>query len=196
MFTGIVEQVGKVEKIEGNRFTISHPFEELFEIGESVALSGMCTTVIEATEKSFTVEIMKESRDRTTFGKVLVGEMVNLERAAKIGDRNSGHFVTGHIDEVGEILSRERVGDYWKFRIGFSVKNAALVVEKGSVAIDGVSLTISELGKNWFEVAIISHTFDVTTFGQKDAENKVNLEFDVIGKYIQKNYELRMSNDE
>ena len=190
MFTGIVEQIGKVKKINGNRFTISHDFDEKLKAGESVAMSGMCSTILEFTDQNFTVEIMQESQDRTTFAKTSVGEMVNLERAAKIGDRNSGHFMTGHIDEVGEILSRERVGDYWKFRIRFSAKNAALVVEKGSVSIDGVSLTISELGKNWFEVAIISHTFDTTTFHQKKGGDKVNLEFDILGKYILRANEL------
>ena len=190
MFTGIVEARGTIESIEGNIFTIQHPFEEPFAKGESVALSGMCSTVLTANKKEFTVEIMLESRSRTTFGTAQVGDGVNLERSLQIGARNSGHFVTGHVDEVGMIQSIVRDGDAWRFRINFSKKNAALVVEKGSIAIDGCSMTVATCGDDWLEVCVISHTFSETLFGIKKEKDPVNLEFDILGKYILRRQEL------
>ena len=190
MFFGIVEGTGKIKKIEGNIFTISHPFRKKFNVGDSIACLGMCATVLESDEQKFAVEIMAESRKRTVFGNAKVDEEVNLERPAKMEARNSGHFVTGHIDEVGEILERKKVDDYEYFKIKFSDKNAPLVVEKGSVAIDGISLTVVNCGKNWLSVAIISHTLKVTNFGKKEASDQVNLEFDILGKYILRAQEL------
>jgi riboflavin synthase len=191
MFTGIVEATGTIKSIEGNKFTITHPFGEQFGVGESIALSGMCSTVLEATEQYFVVEIMLESRRRTTFGTCSVGEKVNLERSAQIGARNSGHFVTGHIDEVGKISSISRDGDAWRFRISFSPKNAELVVEKGSIGIDGCSMTVAACGRDWLEVCVISHTFAETLFGVKKEGDGVNLEFDILGKYILRKEELQ-----
>lgn len=191
MFTGIVEATGTVKNIEGNKFTISHPFGEQFSVGESIALSGMCSTVLTASSNEFTVEIMLESRRRTTFGDCSTRDVINLERSAQIGARNSGHFVTGHVDEVGKILSIARDGDAWKFRIGFSDKNADLVVEKGSIGIDGCSMTVAYCGKNWLEVCVISHTFAETLFGIKKEGDRVNLEFDILGKYILRREELQ-----
>lgn len=184
MFTGIIEQTGKIQKIDGNRFTVSHGFAEKIEVGESIALSGTCVTVLSANEEAFTVEIMAESRDRTTFANAHVGDTLNLERSAIIGARNSGHFVTGHIDEAGKILKISKVGDYRLLRISFSPANARFVVEKGSVAIDGISLTVSKGGEDWLEVALISHTWSVTNLSQKKVGDIVNLEFDILGKYI------------
>lgn len=191
MFTGIVEATGLVKSIDGNKFTITHPFGEQFSVGESIALSGMCSTVLMANKKEFTVEIMLESRRRTTFGSALTGDKVNLERSAQIGARNSGHFVTGHIDEVGKIESLSRDGDAWRFRISFSPENAELVVEKGSIGIDGCSMTVAACGRDWLEVCVISHTFSETLFGVKKTGDEVNLEFDILGKYILRREELR-----
>ncbi len=193
MFTGIVEDVGTIKSIEGNKFTITHRFGEKFSVGESIALSGMCSTVLTANEEEFTVEIMLESRRRTTFGTALVGEKVNLERSAQIGERNSGHFVTGHIDEVGKISSITRDGDAWKFRISFSKQNAELVVGKGSIGIDGCSMTVAACGDDWLEVCVISHTFRETLFGVKKERDGVNLEFDILGKYILRKKEVEGS---
>ncbi len=190
MFTGIVEAVGAIKNIEGNKFTISHSFGEQFSVGESIALSGMCSTVLTASEAKFIVEIMLESRRRTTFGSALVGDKINLERSAQIGARNSGHFVTGHIDEVGKISSLSRDGDAWRFRISFSKENAELVVEKGSIGIDGCSMTVASCGGDWLEVCVISHTFAETLFGVKKEGDGVNLEFDILGKYILRREEL------
>ena len=183
MFTGIIETTGKIETIAGNLFTISHPFSETLEIGESIALSGMCATVIKSDEDTFTVEIMEESRNKTIFGEIKEGEPINLERSAQIGARNSGHFVLGHIDQVGEIIERKNVEDYVIFRIAVKQENQKYLVHKGSVAVDGISLTVSGLGENFLEVSIISHTLENTTLGNKQTGDKVNLEFDVLGKY-------------
>ena len=184
MFTGIIESIGKVERIEGNIFTISHDFEEAFSLSESVSLSGMCSTVIDVNEKEFSVEIMEESRKKTIFGTIKAGEKINLERSAIIGARNSGHFVLGHIDECGKIIERKRDKDFELFRIQISSENRKYIVAKGSIAIDGISLTISDLGKDWLEVSIISHTLKETTLGNKKVGDLVNLEFDILGKYV------------
>lgn len=191
MFTGIITDCGTIKKIENNLFTIKHSFPDSLEIGESVAISGTCCTVIDFNDSTFQVEIMEESRRVTIFGKSKIGDLVNLERSAKIGDRNSGHFVLGHVDEVGTILSRKKVNDYELFRISISDKNANLCVYKGSISIDGISLTISNLDKNWIEVSIISHTLKNTNLKPKKENDEVNLEFDILGKYILRNEELK-----
>ncbi len=191
MFTGIIESVGEVKKIEGNIFTISHGFGEKFAVGDSIALSGMCTTVLDATEDVFSVEVMEESRRRTIFGDIKEGGKINLERSAVMGGRNSGHFVLGHVDQVGRILERKTVGDYELFRVSISDEFSELIVFKGSITVDGVSLTISDLGRDWFEVSIISHTLEVTTLGEKQVGDGVDLEFDILGKYILRREEVR-----
>ncbi len=197
MFTGIVETTGEIKKIKGNLFTVLYyNITDPLGLGESIALSGMCATVVEMDKDWFKVEIMEESRNRTTFGEAKEGDSVNLERSARTGERNSGHFVTGHIDEKGKILDLKRQGDYWLFRISLSKENAKLVVEKGSIAVNGISLTVSNifnpgsgnfepgLNENWFETCIISHTWEVTNLSDKKIGDLVNLEFDILGKYI------------
>ncbi len=196
MFTGIIEQVGIIQKIDGNKFTIEHSFDERLKIGESVAVNGTCMTVLECDSTMFKIEMMEESRNRTVFSESREGDEVNLERSARIGERNSGHNVTGHIDQVGEILERKEVADFWLFRIGMKEENQKLVVEKGSIAVEGISLTISNLSsknpepglkKSWFEVSILPYTMKKTTLHAKKMGDKVNIEFDILGKYILKN---------
>ncbi|MCF7917987.1 riboflavin synthase [Candidatus Gracilibacteria bacterium] len=204
MFTGIVEQIGKIQKIEKNRFTLSHGYTEPFEIGESIALSGACMTILktslikETGLRIIEIEMMEESRNRTTFKQAQEGDLVNLERSARIGDRNSGHQVTGHIDEVGKILKIEKKSDFWVFRISVSQENEKLVVHKGSIAVDGISLTVSHVSEPnpssevkepgfeipWFEVSILPYTWGETNLHAKKEGDGVNLEFDIIGKYL------------
>ena len=189
MFTGIIQDCGTIESIKGNLFTISHDLQEPFTVGESVALSGMCATVVQIESQKFTVEIMEESRNRTIFGLAKIGELINLERSAIMGARNSGHFVLGHVDEVGTVIKREKQGDYELFRISITPENASYIVFKGSISVDGISLTISQLSspqtkEPWLEVSIISHTLAITNLKNKAPEHKVNLEFDILGKYI------------
>ncbi len=224
MFTGIIESVGRIAQIEGNIFMIAHDFVEPFELGESVALSGMCATVIDVPTpptppypnlrqgfgrqageevQSFSVEIMEESRNKTIFGSIAEGDLINLERSAIIGARNSGHFVSGHVDECAEIVKREKIEDFECFRIKISPENRKFIVSKGSIAIDGISLTVSNVSKkssnskgsnstsefeldkaDWCEVSIISHTLSHTTLGQKEVGDSVNIEYDILGKYV------------
>lgn len=188
MFTGIIEQVGKIKSIEGNRFVIGHSYEESFELGESVALNGMCATVVSSTATTVDVDIIQESRKLTTFGDSQAGDLINLERAAKIGQRNSGHNVTGHIDEVGKILKRDWVEDFWLVRVGVNSSHRAWLVHKGSVALEGISLTVSGVSElnsdeSWFEVSIIPHTWENTTLKSRSVNDGVNVEFDILGKY-------------
>ena len=175
MFTGIIEQVGKIKAIAGNKFTIEHSFDELLKIGESVAINGACMTVLAHDSTTFVIEIMEESRNRTVFGEAKAGDEVNLERAARIGDRNSGHNVTGHIDQMGEILELTKASDYWIFRIGIKPENNKLIVEKGSVAVEGISLTVSAEGENWFEVSILPYTMEETNLHAKKVGDKVEI---------------------
>jgi riboflavin synthase len=189
MFTGIIEQVGTIQKIDGNKFTIGHSFDEDFCIGESVAVNGACMTVLEQSQSTFTVEIMEESRNRTVFGEAREDDEVNLERSARIGERNSGHNVTGHIDQMGKIVERKEVADFWLFRIGMKKENQKLVVEKGSIAVDGISLTLSGvstpgLNSDWFEVSILPYTLEQTNLKTKNVGDNVNIEFDILGKYV------------
>ena len=184
MFTGIIEALGRIKKINGNQFTIVHPFDTSFRIGDSVALSGMCTTVIKSNNHTFSVEVMEESRNKTIFGQAKEGMLINLERSALIGDRNSGHFVLGHIDQMGIITERKKVEDFVLFRVSVKQENQKYLVYKGSIAVDGISLTVAGLEEKAFEVALISHTLKQTTLGKKQVGDTVNLEFDVLGKYV------------
>lgn len=188
MFTGIIEATGTLVSKKGNRFTFSHPFKEVFPEGESIAISGMCATVLESTEDLFTVEIIEESRRLTIFEFLEEGSVVNLERSAVIGQRNSGHNVQGHIDERSIIVGLEKQGDYQCVRVEIEAKNRKLLVHKGSVAVDGISLTVSKVSDitkqaSWFEVSIISHTWENTTLQDRKVGDRVNVEYDVLGKY-------------
>ncbi len=198
MFTGIIEHVGKIKKIDGNKFTIEHAFDEPFAIGESVAVNGACMTILESDASKFTIEMMEESRNRTVFSESKEEDEVNLERSARIGDRNSGHNVTGHIDQMGEILERKEASDYWIFRIGIKKENEKLIVEKGSVSVEGISLTVSAVSPSpsiplpqgegsFFEVSILPYTMKETNLHAKNVGDHVNIEFDILGKYLLKN---------
>ena len=185
MFTGIVEATGTIHSIKDNLFCIEHPFGKPFTKGESLALSGMCATVLESNTRTFTVEIMSESRTRTTFGTAKIGESVNLERSAIIGTRNSGHNVSGHIDECGKIITCEQKDDFHLLRVKINPKHARWIVEKGSIALDGISLTIMGCGKDFLEVGIISHTWDNTNLHMKKVGDSVNIEYDIFAKYVE-----------
>jgi len=184
MFTGIIEQIGTVEDIKGSTFTIQHNFTEPFVRGESVALNGACMTITSFTANTFTVDIIEESRNRTSFDAVEIGDLINLERSAVIGQRNSGHNVAGHVDETGMILSITEASDFWLIRISINSQNRKYIIEKGSIALEGISLTISALGEDWLEVSIIPHTWGHTNLKHKNEGDKVNIEYDQAGKYI------------
>ena len=191
MFTGIIEEVGSVKEIKGKqdakRFKISaKKILDDLKIGDSVNISGACQTVIEIGKNFFMVEAMQETLDRTNFGQLKVDESVNLERSLKLSDRLGGHLVSGHIDCAGEILDVIPHKDSHIFKISFPKKYSSLVVEKGSMAVEGISLTVIEAGENYFTVGIIPYTWENTNLKNKKVNDPVNLEFDLIGKYVQK----------
>ncbi len=191
MFTGIVTAIGRIEHIEPgavHRFWVSSPYPaESFEIGCSVAHGGACLTVVEVRSHGegaqHLVEISPETLERTSLGSWVEGAPVNLERALKVGDELGGHIVQGHVDGVGEIVDRIDAEGWITFRVKAPADLSPFVAEKGSVAVDGVSLTINAVEGDVFDLMIIPHTADVTTLGQLKPGAPVNLEVDVMARY-------------
>ncbi len=191
MFTGIVETVGRVvERVsQGSltRFGIEAPeITDGVGVGDSVAVNGACLTVVTVDAQRLAFEAVKETLDRTSLGVLDVGAPVNLERAMRADGRLDGHIVQGHVDGVGIVRAIEREGDDVRFRVGCGAEVAQYLVPKGSVAIDGVSLTVVRAMDDGFDVALIPHTLDVTTLGSRQPGDAVNLEADVLGKYVKK----------
>lgn len=189
MFTGLIEEIGKVKKIStGNmsyQFTIeASKILDDIKLGDSIATNGACLTVVELTNSSFTVDIMAETVKKTNFSSLKVSEEVNLERAMRLSDRIGGHLVSGHIDGVGKIkkIKKEDIAYVISIETTKELLNQMLV--KGSVAIDGISLTIIAVENNEFSVSIIPHTANETTFLKKKTGDIVNIETDMIGKYV------------
>jgi riboflavin synthase len=191
MFTGLVEALGRVERVEpdadgGRRLTIHAPFAVELAIGESVSVSGACLTVVARDSKTFQVQAGPETLRKTTFGSLASGDPVNLERSLEFGDRLGGHLVQGHVDGVGRLVERIRHGDWETMWFESAPDLVAPMVPKGSVAIDGVSLTLVDVTRDRFSVALIPHTLAATTLGVKPVGAGVNLETDLIGKYVAK----------
>ncbi len=191
MFTGIIEGLGEIKQIspfgKGIRIAVKPNFLlKNPELGESISVNGVCLTATTIDEHSFTADVSPETLSRTTLGTLRVGEKVNLERALCLGARLGGHLVSGHIDCVGLIKEKRDLGDFFLFRVEIPKKFSKYVIEKGSIAIDGISLTVNQCNLDEFSVAVIPHTASITTMGFRSAGDKVNIEFDVIGKYIEK----------
>ncbi|MFC7616024.1 riboflavin synthase [Actinokineospora soli] len=190
MFTGIVEERGEVVAVadlaDAARLTIKGPLVTSdARIGDSIAVNGVCLTVVELDGGAFTADVMRETLVRTSLAKVAAGDPVNLERAA-VGARFGGHIVQGHVDGTGEVVAREP-SEHWELvRVGMPARLARYVVEKGSITVDGVSLTVVEVGADWFTVSLIPETLRVTTLGVRGVGDKVNLEVDVIAKYVER----------
>lgn len=190
MFTGIVTHVSTLRQKSGTEngitLTIKTPKEwKDLELGESIATNGACLTVSEIRDEEYDVFLMPETISKTMFGKQ-IPEKVNLERSLSAQDRFGGHFVQGHVDEVGTVIKIDKSEGY-KLYVSFSNKFAGLVVPKGSITINGVSLTIVDAGEDELSVALIPHTMGNTTLGELNTGDAVNLEFDMIGKYIVRN---------
>lgn len=200
MFTGLVEKTGSLKKIErrsgGWRLAIeSDPLEGgPFVIGESIAVQGVCLTVTESRQCEFTADLLDETMRRTALGKLKVGARVNLERALCFGDRLGGHIVTGHVDETGAVAHISKVGRDYDLSIACSKDFARQCVMKGSVAIQGVSLTITEVTDDSVSVNIIPHTWQVTSLSDLKVSDSVNLESDIIGKYVARYMSVRTGN--
>ncbi|WP_323191610.1 riboflavin synthase [Halostella sp. PRR32] len=192
MFTGIVEETGEVvaaESAEGGlRLRIASGFDEL-EHGQSISVSGACLTVEEFGDGEdgqwFDVFLAEETRAKTYLGEVTVGDRVNLERALRADDRLDGHFVQGHVDATTEVVDVLAVGDDWEFEFALPPGQAQYVVDKGSVSLDGISLTVADRGEETFTVAIIPTTYEETTLSEKEPGDPVHVEVDVIAKYAE-----------
>jgi riboflavin synthase len=191
MFTGLVEALGRVEETieegSGRRLRIEWPgLGETLALGESVAVNGCCLTVVAAEPGRFTVQAGPETLLRTNLGAKQAGDPVNLERSLRVGDRLGGHFVQGHIDTTARLVERRPEGE-WEF-LSFAIDPAwtPLMVAKGSIAVDGVSLTLVEVARDGFSVMLIPHTLAVTTLGTLRPGDRVNLETDILAKHVQK----------
>ena len=195
MFTGIIESIGKIISIDRDksnlRFGIESSIAKKLKIGQSVAHNGVCLTVekISSSKKKYSVIAVKETLDKTNLGSLKKGSIVNLERSLKVGDRLDGHFVQGHVDCTAKVKSIKKEYGSWLFEFqvkGQRSKVKSLIIEKGSICINGVSLTIVETNQKNFSVAIIPHTFKHTNFSSLKKGDNVNIEFDMLGKHIQK----------
>jgi riboflavin synthase len=189
MFTGLVEGVGEIVGIvrlaEGLRLAIAPPFPAAeLSLGESVAVAGPCLTVVEVGATSFKVELSPETLERSTFPLKKVKDRVNLERALKLGDRLGGHLVTGHVDGLGVLRERREGPAHIQLRFEVPGPLSHFIIEKGSIAVDGVSLTVNTCRENTFTVNIIPYTAQKTTLAQLKVGDQVNLETDIIGKYV------------
>ena len=195
MFTGIVEELGEVvgkdDLGDSARFTIQGPVVTADAgHGDSIAVNGVCLTVVEVQpDGQFTADVMAETLNRSNLGELRVGSAVNLERAAAVNSRLGGHIVQGHVDGTGEVVARTP-SEHWEVvRIEVPAAVARYIVEKGSITFDGISLTVSGLGaepRDWFEVSLIPTTRELTTLGRAPVGTKVNLEVDVIAKYVER----------
>jgi len=196
MFTGIIEEIGRITAVEpsgdGVRLTVLAPTAvEDVRHGDSIAVSGVCLTVTDWTDDSFTADVMKQTLDMSTLGDVQPGRSVNIERALASGARLGGHIVQGHIDGTGEVID-VRPGDQWQVvRVGIPAHLAPLVVDKGSITLDGTSLTISAVSapgeaSPWLEVSLIPETLRATTFGERRVGDRVNLETDILARHVER----------
>jgi len=199
MFTGLVEETGKLKKKvktgEGFQFTISASkvFDDL-EIGSSISVNGCCLTVVKKEENAFSVDTIEETLKKTNLGLLEVGSRVNLERPLKADARLGGHFVLGHVDTTGVVKEIKELSNSHFMKITFPEKFKNYLIYVGSISIDGVSMTVAELEENWFGVGIIPFTWQETIFSEKKVGDKVNLEFDVLGKYVEKIMEGKQDN--
>lgn len=195
MFTGIIETLGRVEKIEKDReninLTIQTNITHELKIDQSIAHNGVCLTVVAISGKNYVVTAIKETLDKTNLGHLSENDLLNIERAMKLGDRLDGHIVQGHVDQTAvctEVLEND---GSWIFTFVYDSNANNITIEKGSVTVNGVSLTIVDSKKNQFSVAIIPYTYTHTGFSKFKKGTIVNLEFDVIGKYVARLHELK-----
>ena len=190
MFTGIIESLGKIKSLtkEGDNLHIEVASElaPMLKIDQSVAHNGVCLTVVSLAETSYVVTAIKETLDKTNIGKLKTGAVVNLERAMKLGDRLDGHIVQGHVDQTAVCQEIKEQNGSWVFTFTYDSSLNNITIEKGSVTVNGVSLTVVNSRANTFSVAIIPYTYAHTNFNTFEKNTMVNLEFDVIGKYVKR----------
>ncbi len=191
MFTGLVEETGKLKnKLKtGNGFQLSFTAEKVFddlEVGSSISVNGCCLTVVKIEGNTFSVDTIEETLKKTNLGSLEIGNRVNLERPLKSDARLGGHFVLGHVDTTGTVIGIEELSNSHFMKISFPDDFKKYLIYVGSISIDGVSMTVAQLEGNWFGVGIIPFTWQETVFSDKKLGDKVNLEFDVLGKYVER----------
>jgi riboflavin synthase len=190
MFTGIIESIGEISNLtkdKGNlHITIKSPLSASLKIDQSVAHNGVCLTVVDVRQDTYLVTAIQETLDKSNLNSLTIGKNVNLERAMKLGDRLDGHIVQGHVDEKGICSSITEVEGSWIFTFQYNSDASNITVEKGSITVNGVSLTVVNSKKNEFSVAIIPFTYEHTNFKEIEVGDTINLEFDIIGKYVKR----------
>ena len=196
MFTGLVQSLGSIVRLlsqpPGKRLVV-RPANEIgtVRVGDSVAINGCCLTAVEASQAEWAFEVGPETLRRTNLGELEGGSLVNLERSLAVGDLLGGHFVTGHIDGVATVARREDEGDWTTMWFRYPTALAGQLASKGSIAVDGVSLTLVDVEADQFSVALIPHTLQVTTLGRRQVGDRVNLESDLLAKYVERLQEVR-----
>ncbi|MFD8382739.1 riboflavin synthase [Streptomyces sp. NPDC059679] len=191
MFTGIVEELGEIVAVENlgdaSRFLVSGPVvTEGAKHGDSIAVNGVCLTVVDLEDGRFSADVMAETLNRSSLGALAVGSRVNLERPMALGGRLGGHLVQGHVDGTGTVIER-KLSEHWEIvKISLPADLSRYVVEKGSITVDGISLTVVDAGPDYFTVSLIPTTLALTTLGVKQAGDPVNLEVDVLAKYVER----------
>ena len=195
MFTGIIETIGTVQEIKKENdnvhITVNSSIADELKIDQSLAHNGICLTVVAITENFYTVTAIGETIKKTNLSYLKVGDSINLERAMKLGDRLDGHIVQGHVDQIGNCIAVKETNGSWCYTFEYDEALQNMTIEKGSITVNGVSLTVVDSRKNEFSVAIIPYTFEHTNFKSFEIGTKINLEFDVIGKYVSKLYANR-----
>jgi riboflavin synthase len=187
MFTGLVREVGTVASMDGGRLTIDAPeTSHGVQLGDSIAIDGVCLTVVACVDSTLSFDAVPETLARTALGTLEQGSRVNLEPALRAGEALGGHYVQGHVDGVGSVESIAPEGDGKRIRFEASAELLRYIVEKGSIAVQGTSLTVAAVDDTGFEVALIPHTLQATTLGELEPEQAVNLETDVLAKYVEK----------
>jgi len=188
MFNGIIEELGKVTSVRdiggGKELAISCKLASTLEVDNSLCVNGVCQTVVRLDKDSVTVQVVEETLRKTALGELKPGSEVNLERSLSLAQRIDGHLVQGHVDTTGELLDVRREGTNWLCTIGYDPEWRDLIVGRGSIAIDGISLTVARETGNQFTVAIIPYTWDHTVIKNRKKGDRVNLEFDILGKYV------------
>jgi riboflavin synthase len=188
MFTGIIETLGTVQRLEKDQtnlhITLESPLAAELKVDQSLAHNGVCLTVVSTSANAYTVTAIEETLQRSNLGDLNKGSAVNLERAMTLGARLDGHIVQGHVDQVAVCTQVENLGGSWKFHFKYKASPSRITIEKGSITVDGVSLTVVDSGPGTFSVAIIPYTYNHTRFKEYEVGSRVNLEFDMIGKYV------------
>src|SRR3970040_1563675 len=192
MFTGIIETLGIVQEIKKDKdnvhITIASSITDELQIDQSVAHNGICMTVVAINKNLYTVTAIGETIKKTNISHWKIGDSVNLERAMKLGDRLDGHIVQGHVDQIGNCIVAKETNGSWYYTFEYDESLEKITIEKGSITVNGVSLTVVDSKKNQFSVAIIPYTHEHTNFGTFEVGTEINLEFHVIGKYVSKLY--------